>query len=176
MPFGNFGSGTGMDATRQTPSGGGNFLKDALGFGNPATFLGGGIAGGLGNFFKSRQQGRDMQNQFNMGVAQDQFMNPNRPLQAALQRNFRANLLQNLAGSGAGHGAITPQDLFASFGQSLRGGIDPRLIQEGQNIAGVPGLKVGGQYVGQDPTTLFKPKTAGFLESLGSGFTGMFGG
>lgn len=157
------------------PSGGGGFKVpkvDPVGLGISA------LAGGVGNWLDGRQRARDQENQFNFGVARDQFLNPNRTLQDALHRNIRGNILENIgnAGSnfkfGGGDGKVGFLDIVA---KSLAGGINPRLIAENKNIAGVPGLEIEGQLVGKDPKDLFEAKKPGFLESLAKGGLSLFG-
>lgn len=149
------------------------------GMGLPSAGIGGAISGGLSAFgntlFGGRQAARDMENQFNANIQTDRFLNPNRSLEGAMDRNFRGNLMQNLQGvdlSGAGGMGR----LLDAAVNSYTNGINPQLQQEHANIAGVPGLKIGGEYVGEDPSKMFEAKKPGFGEALAAGGLGALGG
>lgn len=145
------------------------------GFGlSPATLGIGALAGGLSNFFGGRQAARESENEYGQQIALDRALNPNRPIQEALTRNVRGNFLENL-------GIMDPNEFgrggsARAFFQSVHGGVNPALQEEFGNIAGVPGLRLGGQLVGEDPNEFFKAKKPGFFESLASGAAGLIGG
>lgn len=120
-------------------------------------------AKGVEEWMKGRELQRQQKNEWARTVAEDQYMDPNRTLNTALQQNVRGNFLANLGLQGAGGNP------YEAFMQSVRGGINPQLMAEYQNMARIPGLTFGGQMVGQDPLTMFDPKRRGFLESLGYG-------
>lgn len=186
MAFLPSGVGKAPEFIETTPGiGAGSGFLNALGLGGggglSAPLLGlKAIGGFLGGFFKGRQQSRNMKNQFLQQLALDRALAPNRALQDALRRNIRGNILQNLSLGGEDLLGLRGLDRVRAFNdlllRSISGGINPLLIREQQNIAGIPGLRIGGRLVGEDPTKFFKPKGPGFLESLAGGIGGLFGG
>lgn len=131
-------------------------------------------AGALGGWARGKSQARQQKQDWEKQVALDRYLNPNRTLGEALKQNVQGNFLQNL-------GLMDPSQMgrggtYGAFLQSLRGGINPQLQGEFGNISRIPGLTLGGELVGEDPSKMFQPKGPGFLESLGLGAASLFGG
>lgn len=144
--------------------------KKPKGPGIPIGGMAGLGAGMLGSFLGGRQRSREDENSYNRNIAEDRWQNPNRRIQAGLQRNFRGNLLEQLAlnkGMGWKGGS-------KSFWDAL-GIVDPELVGEFKNTKGVAGLRYDNKLVGPDPETFYKPKKPGLLESILGGVTKMFG-
>lgn len=129
------------------------------------------LGGALGGFLQGRGQARQQRQEFQQRLALDRALNPNRPLTSALRRNLTSNILANLRNLG---GPVTTANFPGFISSSLTGGVHPLLLQELQNIA-VPGLRVGGKLIGEDPEKFFRPSGPGFLESLGLGLASVLG-
>lgn len=131
--------------------------------------IGQAVGKGLEGWMDAREGQRQQRNEWARKVAEDQYMDPNRTLNEALRQNVRGNFLANLGLQGEGGNP------YEAFMQSVRGGINPQLLAEYQNMARIPGLSFGGQMVGQDPLSMYKPEKRGFLESLGLGAAKVLG-
>lgn len=165
--------------------GGGGVPQGGGGPGLPG--FAGAFSGGLGGFgdafFGSRDRARQSENDYLSTIAKDRALNPNRTTNAALQRNVKGNFLTNLGLMGKEDSGIADfgkGGVFQAFMHSLKNGVNPQLIEEMKNVGGIPGLRFGGQLVGEDPNEFFEAKKAGLGESLGRGLlgaaTGFFGG
>ena len=157
MQYGPYGNTPGINpAPLGVPN---SFLED-MGLGDPimgaATLGGGALAGYLGG----KQDVRNQQNRFEYDVASDRQFRPNRAVSDALRRNLIAAILEQ----GGTSGGL----------QSLTGGINPLLLEELKNIAGVPGLNIAGQQISPNVQPNFKGPS--FLESLGGFAGGVLGG
>lgn len=132
----------------------------------------GAVGTGLGRLAQGMASKREAENQWKANQADYEMRNPNAALDAAVQRNYRANLRDNLGSlvgkdygpAHQGGGAAFFNDLADVYLRSISQGINPLLQQEGRNIAGVPGLNIGGEMIGRDVTPDFKGP--GWGESL----------
>jgi len=130
------------------------------------------LGGGLSSFFAGRQDVRNRENELMSSLALDKNLNPNRPLNAALDRNIRGNFLQNFQNVDQNAtGADYFNQLAGAYGKSLQGGINPELTKGLTDMSTIPGLRAGAI---QNPDYIPEFKKPGILESMGVGLAGLF--
>ena len=140
----------------------------------------GAVGGGLGAWAESQGQKRQMENQFESNLATQRNENPNAQLNAAVSRNMKGALRDNLSAMVNAPGGIAGMSgmdfqggLADAYLRSIQG-VNPMLQQEAANIAGVPGLNVGGQQISEFERP--ELKGAGLGETMAGVLGGLFGG